>query len=111
MVQARILTKEPKKERFNTMDTCLKGMRSVVNNYANKDLVDQKIVKEVSSTSFKVDYIHLVKVIDEFHCDVLTRDPKGVRRFFVSLDKSMRFKHGFMIKDIKELKVSSRYQL
>ena len=86
-------------------------MSSVFNNMPNRELVSEKIMKDLKETTFKIDKIHLLKVIDGYNCDVFTKDAKGVRRYNVSLDKSIHYSHTYKIVDIKETKVDSRYQL
>ncbi len=86
-------------------------MTSIFNNVPNKDLVNEKIMNDLKDTVFKIDNIHLLKVIDGYNCDVFTKDSKGVRRYNVSLDKSIHYSHTYKIVDIKEAKVDSRYQL
>jgi len=73
--------------------------------------MNKKLVKDLEKVKFDVEKIHLVKMIDSFSCDVFTTDPKGVRRYQVALEKNTRFTHLYRLIDIKERKISSRYQL
>jgi len=73
--------------------------------------MNNKLIKDLEKVSFNVERIHLVKMIDSFSCDVFTTDSKGVRRYQIALEKNTRFAHLYRLIDIKERKVSSRYQL
>lgn len=86
-------------------------MNSVFDNNPRHELIGSKVIKDLKEMKFKIDKIHLVKVNDNYNCDVFTKDSKGVRRYNVSLDKSIHFSHLYKIVDIKEDKVDSRYQL
>ena len=86
-------------------------MQSIVNNNPRVELMNNKLVKDLKKVSFDVEKIHLVKMIDGFSCDVFTTDPKGIRRYQVVLEKNTRFAHLYRLIDIKERKISSRYQL
>lgn len=97
--------------KYNSLEACYFGMESIVRNSPSKDLVNQKLIKELEDVTFKVDQIHLIKIVDSFSCDVFTTDPKGVRRYQVSLEKNDRFAHLYRLIDIKEKKINSRYQL
>lgn len=97
--------------KYNNLEACYYGMDSIVNNAPNTNLINDKLLKDLQDITFKVDRIHLVKALDSFSCDVFTTDPKGVRRYQVSLEKSSRFAHLYRLIDVKEKKVSSRYQL
>ena len=110
-LEIMVLKGQKKPVALNTIETCYRGMSSVFNNMPNRELVSEKIMKDLKETTFKIDKIHLLKVIDGYNCDVFTKDSQGVRRYNVSLDKSIHYSHTYKIVDIKETKVDSRYQL
>ena len=97
--------------KHNSFETCYKGMNSIFNNGVNQELVGDKVIKDLKDKVFKIDRIHLVKVKDSYSCDVFTRDSKGVRRYSVSLGKSLKYAHDYKIISVKEEKVNLRYQL
>jgi hypothetical protein len=106
-----VLRQEGEKVSYNTFETCHAGMKSIFQNNPNGELMNEKVMKDLENKTFKVDSIHLVKVIDSYNCDVFSKDPKGVRRYHVSLEKNAKFAHFYRIMDVREKKVSSRYQL
>ena len=110
-MQILLINKKGADVKYNSFEACYFGMDSIMKDNLNKKLISTKLIKDLEDAQLKVEKIHLVKAINQFSCDVFTTDPKGVRRFQVSLDKSTRFAHGYMLKDIKERKVTSRYQL
>ena len=97
--------------KHNSFEACYKGMNSIFNNGRDEDLASEKVLKDLRDKDFKINRIHLVKVKDNFSCDVFTRDPKGVRRFHVSLGKSLKHAHSYKIIKVQEEKVDLRYQL
>jgi hypothetical protein len=97
--------------KYNTFEACYFGMKGIFDNNPDIELIDNKVIKDLKDIKFSVDSIHLIKVNDSFNCDVLSRDAKGVRRYRVALEKNARFSHLYKILDVKEAKVTSRYQL
>ena len=106
-----IQIKEEEPVQYSTFETCLYGMQQIIENNPAENLVNAKVIKDLSDVQMKVDYIHLVKVVNSFTCDVFTKDPNGVKRYLVSLEKNSKFPHKFRILDVKGQKVDSRYQL
>ena len=95
------------------METCYYGMDSIFNNNPNEELLNKTILKDLlkKKEEFKVDSIHLVKVVNNYECDVFSKDQKGVRRYLVKLEKNAKFRHLYRILDISEKTVDSRYQI
>jgi hypothetical protein len=110
-LEIMVLRQEGEKVSYNAFEACHIGMKSIFQNDPNSELINEKVMKDLEKEVFKVDSIHLVKVIDSFNCDVFSKDPKGVRRYHVALEKNSRFTHRYRIMDIREKKVDSRYQL
>lgn len=88
-------------------------MNSIFNNNPDEKLLNKTILKDLlkKENEFKVDNIHLVKVVNNYECDVFSRDHKGVRRYLVKLEKNTKFTHLYRILDISEKTVDSRYQI
>ena len=97
---------------YSTLEACLYGMQGIVFNNPDGILVNPLVLEEIQSKkiTFEVDSIHLIKFIDSFHCDVVVKDPHGVRSFLVSLEKNSKFKHLYRILDVKENPLVSEYQ-
>ncbi len=100
-------------KKYTSFEACLYGMQSLFDNDPKVELLNGTILKDLSKESslFKVDYIHLIKQVNKYECDVFTKDSKGVRRYLVSLEKNTKFKYLYRILDVKEKKVDSRYQI
>jgi hypothetical protein len=98
---------------YSSMETCYYGMDSIFNNNPNEELLNKTILKDLlkKKEEFKVDSIHLVKVVNNYECDVFSKDQKGVRRYLVKLEKNAKFRHLYRILDISEKTVDSRYQI
>lgn len=110
-IQILILNYQGETKDLSNFEVCFKGMKSITENLADPSLVKKEVIKDVEKMNFTIDEIHLVKVVDHYTCDVLTRDKKGVRRYQVVLDKSRSFEHLYKISQVSEKKVNSRYQL
>ena len=106
-----INSREEIKEEYTGLETCFYGMEQIINNDPRESLVNPKVIDDLKDKKFKVDTIHLIKVLNSFSCDVFVKDPRGVRRYLVSLEKNSKFDHKFRILDVKGMKVESRYQL
>ena len=102
---------EHKEFKYSSFETCLYGMNQIINNNPSRDLINEKVISDLKKVNFKVDRIHLIKVINNYTCDVFIKDSKGVRRYFVTLEKNSKFKHLYKILDVKGKKLDSRYQL
>lgn len=98
-------------KEYTSMETCFYGMEQIINNNPKENLINEKVIKDLKNNDFKVDSIHLIKVLSSFSCDVFTKDSKGIRRYQVSLEKNSKFEHKFRILDVKGMKVDARYQL
>ena len=103
--------KSEKLPEYTSFETCLYGMKQIINNDPKDNLINQKVIDDLKSKNFEVDSIHLIKSISSFSCDVFTKDSKGIRRYLVSLEKNSKFDHKYRILDVKGMKVDSRYQL
>ena len=68
------------------------------------------LLKDVEKLKFEIDKITLVKVRDNYHCDVVARDAKGHRSYKVKLEKNSKFPHFYKIFDIQGQKIISTYQ-
>jgi len=101
-----------KTEHFGSVEACLKGMESLVNNTSDPKIINEKVIDDIQKhqIKFNVERIHLVKYLDGLHCDVITKDSDGFRNYQVSLEKSLRFEHLFKITDVKEQPIISEYQ-
>lgn len=99
-------------ENYSNMEACYYGMDAILNNNPNEEVVNSKVIEGLikDKVSFDVERIHLIKFIDGFHCDVVTKDPKGFRNFRVTLEKNSKFKHLYKILDVREKQIESRYQ-
>jgi hypothetical protein len=86
------------------------GMRAVFNNASNEDLLDKSVILDLKEHQFKIDKITLIKVIDNYTCDVVAKDSKGHRSYRVQLAKSSRYPHLFKIQNIKGQKIKATYQ-
>ena len=82
----------------------------IINNSPSADLINESVLKDLSETSFKAEGITLVKLINNFECDVIVRDSKGHRSYLVNLEKNSKFKHLYKILNVKGQKIVSRYQ-
>ena len=103
---------QSEEQSFSSMEACYYGMDAVFNNSPNEEIVSKKVIDDLlkNKITFDVERIHLIKFIDGFHCDVVTKDPKGHRSFRVALEKNSKFKHLYKILDVKERQIESRYQ-
>ena len=101
-----------KTEHFGSVEACLKGMESLVNNTSDPKIINEKVIDDIQKhqIKFNVERIHLVKYLDGLNCDVITKDSDGFRSYQVSLEKSLRFDHLFKITDVKEQPIISEYQ-
>ena len=99
-------------EKFSSIETCFQGMRSIVNNAPDPELISEKVILDIEKEDikFSVERIHIVKYLDGLHCDVITKDPQGYRSYLVTLQKNSKFNHFFKITDVKGQKIISRYQ-
>lgn len=103
--------KNNKNVKYSSLETCFYGMNQIINNNPSEDLVNLKVIRDLKDIEFKVDKIHLIKNINNYSCDVFIKDSKGVRRYFVTLEKNSKYKHLYKIFDVKGRKLDSRYQL
>ena len=101
-----------KTEHFGSVETCLKGMESLVNNSSDPKIINEKVMDDIQKhqIKFNVERIHLVKYLDGLHCDVITKDSDGFSSYLISLEKNSRFEHLFKITDVKEQPIISEYQ-
>ena len=97
--------------KYSSLETCLYGMREIINNNPSESLVNESVIKELKKTTFNVDKIHLIKLLTNYSCDVFLKDSKGVRRYLVTLERNSKFDHMYKIFDVKGMKLDSRYQL
>ena len=82
----------------------------IINNNPNLDLINESVVKDLTKVNFKAEGITLVKLINNFECDVIVKDSKGHRSYLVNLEKNSKFKHLYRILNVKGQKIISRYQ-
>lgn len=96
---------------YSTFETCLYGFNQIIQNNPTEDLISESVIKDLEKVKFKSESIHLIKKINSFSCDVFIKEPKGVRRYLVTLEKNAKFPHLYRIFDVKGAKINSRYQL
>lgn len=104
------LGKRTIEKTYTTFEACHYGMQELFNNNPTKGLFHKDVLAAVKDHKFEVGPITLVKVIDEFNCDVVAKDAKGLRSFKVTLEKSSNFAHFYRVLDVKGQKLESPYQ-
>lgn len=92
------------------METCLYGMNSLFNNGPSLDLVEKEVIRDTKDLSFSIDKITLVKILDNYTCDVITKDSNGFRSYRVTLKRNSKFKHLYKIGNVTGQKIISKYQ-
>ncbi|OFZ36100.1 MAG: hypothetical protein A2504_00375 [Bdellovibrionales bacterium RIFOXYD12_FULL_39_22] len=97
---------------YSPMEACYYGMSSIINNNPDQEQINQKVIEELDKNKilFAVEGITLVKQLDDYSCDVVTKDSQGYRSFQVGLEKNSRFKHLYKILEVTEKQIESRYQ-
>ena len=95
---------------FTTLETCYYGMKSILGNAPDPNLLSTQVRDELKTQNFKIEDITLVKMIDPYLCDVVVKDTKGFRSYFVTLEKNLNFPHLYRILDVKGKKLVSSYQ-
>lgn len=105
-----VLSQKKETKSYSTFEICLYGMKGLFENNPEAALFNEKIFEDVGDTKFKIDDITLVKMIDNYNCDVIGKDPKGLRSYRVSLEKNSKFPYLYRILDIKGQKLISEYQ-
>lgn len=109
---ASILVAQTKDEiPYTSLETCYHGMKSIMGNAPNPDLVSSQVTNDLINKNFKIEELTLVKVIDPYLCDVVVRDTKGFRSYAVTLEKNLNFPHLYRILDVKGQKITSEYQV
>ena len=110
-IQIALNASAPKSTKtYTPLQTCYYGMRSMFHNNPNSNLLHGSIVDAVKEKSFNINKITLIKVVNDFSCDVIARDNKGFRSYRVMLEKNSKFAHFYRIHDIKEQNLKSPYQ-
>lgn len=95
---------------FSTFETCHYGMKAIFEHNTNLDLHHKKVIADLKDHRFEIEKITLVKVKDDFHCDVVAKDKKGFRSYAVVLEKNAKFQHLYRIFDVRGVKLVSSYQ-
>lgn len=96
--------------KYNTIEACYKGMKSLFDNNPNKGLFHKNVLNDSKDLSFEIEAITLIKMVDGHNCDVIAKDAKGFRSYRVSLEKNANFPHYYRIDDVKGQKIVSDYQ-
>ena len=99
-----------KNKKYSTMEVCLYGMESIFSNNANEDLLNESVLKDTEKIRFEIEEITLIKVINDYLCDVVVKDPKGYRSYIVRLEKSSKNPYFYKIFNVKGQKFVSTYQ-
>ncbi len=105
-----MLNRDKTKEHLSSFEVCLNGMHSIFENQESKSLVSDNVLNDVKDHQFQIEKITLVKLIDDYQCDVVAKDRKGHRSYKVQLDKSSKNPHLYKIVDIKGQAIVSNYQ-
>jgi len=92
------------------LEACQVGMTSLFDNNPMEELFHKTVLKDTKDHNFKIDEITLIKVIDNYNCDVVVKDPKGHRSYRIALEKNSRFPHFYRIFDVRGQKLVSSYQ-
>ena len=95
---------------YTTVETCYFGMKAIFGNSPDPDLTASQVIDELKGTTFKVEDITLVKMIDPYLCDVVVKDTKGFRGYAVTLEKNVNLPHLYRIVDVKGKKLVAAYQ-
>ena len=95
---------------MNGFEVCHKGMKTLFNNLPNSNFFNQSVLNDVKEVTFEIEKISLIKMIGDYHCDVIAKDHKGHRGYRVKLEKNPSFTHYYRIADVKGQKLSSSYQ-
>jgi len=85
-------------------------MKSFFDNDPSEDFFHKDVLKDVQSTKFEMEGISLIKVVDNYTCDVVAKDTKGHRSYRVGLEKNPKFPHLYKIFDVKGQQIVSPYQ-
>ncbi|MBI2522485.1 MAG: hypothetical protein HYV97_18840 [Bdellovibrio sp.] len=95
---------------YSTVEACYFGMKSIIGNAPDPDLVSSQVINDLTQQKFNVEDITLVKLVDLYLCDVVVRDTRGFRSYAVTLEKNLNFPHLYRILDVKGQKLVSEYQ-
>ncbi|OFZ38158.1 MAG: hypothetical protein A2504_17025 [Bdellovibrionales bacterium RIFOXYD12_FULL_39_22] len=87
-------------------------MESIFNNNPDETLVERSVSDDIAKKQivFDIERVHLVKYLDNSHCDVVAKDSVGYRNYRVTLEHNSKFKHYYRILDVSETQIESRYQ-
>jgi len=85
-------------------------MNKLFSNAPDEDYFSESVLEDVKEMKFQIDSVGLVKILNNYECDVVVKDPKGHRSYRVKLDKSPRFSHLYRISDVRGQKLVSNYQ-
>ncbi|MEX0799360.1 MAG: hypothetical protein WD025_07940 [Bacteriovoracaceae bacterium] len=107
------LSKYNNATKYSSFEACYYGIKSIVENNPNKDLLNKNILKDLESLkkSFSVELLGQVKVLSPFQCDVFVKERRGTRRFQVTLEKNSKFSYFYKVLDIKERRIDMEYQV
>ena len=100
----------PQEKKFSPLEACYYGLKSLFDNNPNEKLLNHKILNDVKARKFEIDKITLIKVINNYRCDVVVRDTEGYRSYKVELERNSKFPYFYKIFDIKGQKIISSYQ-
>lgn len=105
-----MLNQKEEAKFYSSFESCLYGVRSLFNNEKNSDLLSNSILEDTKEIDFKMDEITLIKLKNNYECDVVVKDSKGYRSYLVSLSKNSHFKHLYKVESISGQKITSEYQ-
>lgn len=110
LVTGTVMANQKDDRKYSTFEACHYGMKSLFENNPSEDLFQKKVIEDTKDHKFEIDGISLIKVIDNYTCDVVAKDANGFRSYRVGLEKNSRFIHFYRIHDVKGQKLVSTYQ-
>ena len=84
-------------------------MKSLLEYDPIEGLFHKSVLDEVKGHRFKVDRVSLVKVIDDYRCDIITKGEKRLEGHRINLEKGPRFPLNYRIKDVLGQRISKDY--
>lgn len=95
---------------MSAFEVCHQGMKGLFSNLPSDNLFNKVVLKDVEGKTFEVENLSLVKMLGDYHCDVVAKDHKGHRSYRVRLEKNPKFTHLYRIIDVKGQRLTSPYQ-
>jgi hypothetical protein len=94
----------------SSFEVCYQGMNKLFNNAPDEDYFSKSVLKDVKDVDFQIDSVGLIKILNNYECDVVVKDSKGHRSCRVKLEKNFKFPHLYRISDVRGQKLVSDYQ-